>query len=444
MALVDYESKEEKKPLPSMPLIEPEGYKSTLIDTTFTMRSNIITQISGAPWKVDFYSQVLNDDTALNGHAPGKDALNQSYIKTVGYILRVTSPLTASQDTKSNAFNVNGTANTFPFLRPNQGDMFVADIGDGRKGIFRIITTEEKSFYKESTATIDYQLVSYADGPQGNTRFQDLESKVIEVRHFVHEFMDYNQNPFVSTEQYQNYKVLEEAYTEIADNYYRLFTSKKYKSILIPCQKTLTYDSFLVRFLIKAFDGNVTPRASMLKSFNVSEDSYMNLPTLWDALLDRDTDLMNYITTRMMLVPTLHFTREPMLEGIYYSGINETLYPINPIPDIDSTCPDKLKVCVGPSIIPSNDFKSTVPYQGSPLIKKAAQSDYYIFSKDFYFRTQDVSLLEAQTWLYLENKPLNQDVLVALVKEYHQWGSVEKCYYLPILLLLIHSVIRGM
>ena len=448
MALINYKNEPEKKPLPAPSVHEPINFKSTVVDTEYVPRSNIITQISGAPWKVDYYSQVITTDNAVMGHNPSKDALTQSYTKIVDFILRVSSPLSTSQDTKTNQMLVVGTASIYPQMYPNQGDMFVANIGDGRRAIFKIINLDEKSIFKDTSWTVDYQLVAYADGEPGSTRFRDLESKVIDTKYFVMDYMDYNQNPLLTTEEYGIYKNLRTAYHEIVDNYYRLFASKRLKLLLVPGQKNITYDPFLVRFMVRAFDGNVTPRASLIRVLNVSDHPAMCLPTIWEALFDRDTDIMNYITTMMYLTPITSFTPDPVYEGIYYSGAKDVVYPGNPILDIDTQLAMGCKChCVPPSSVRFNASKDTLSitnFRGTPLIYKTNKDGYYVFSKDFYQRTNGMSLLEAQVWNYLEGKPVDECVINELVKDYHNWGSLEKFYYVPVLLLLIQSIIHAL
>lgn len=443
MAIMNYKEVPEKKPVQVPDAIESPKHQSTLIDTKYTPRYNILTQIEGSPWKVDYYSQVLNDDTALQGHSPGKDALNQSYILVKDFIFKVTSPLSTSQDPRTNTFLVVGTANVYPFLKPNQGDMFIADIGDGRSGLFRITTVEEKSIYKETTASIDYQLVSYADGVGGEKRFKDITDKVVETRHFVREFTDYNQNPYVTDDDYNTYKLLSGLYPEIVDNYYRMFVSRRYKCLLVPGQAIPTYDPFLTRFMVRAFDASNTKRSTLIKTFNVKEDPVMSLPTLWDALYDRDEDILNYITTQMVLVPSKSFTTDPILEGIYYSGMQEVIYPYNPVPDVDGFSPCILKDATRSALTPSADTKAKNHYQGTPLIPETHQKLWYVFTKNFYDCNKHMTIIEAQTWRYIRNEPVDQDKVLALANDYHNWGSLEKFYYVPILLLLIHSIIRG-
>lgn len=447
MAVLGHEKEPQKKPIRSQEikpqLIESPKAKSILIDTSYTPRINIITQIVGAPWKVVWYSQVLADDSQLQGHQVGKDALNQAYIKVNDFILRVTSPLSTSQEKDSNNFTVSGEANVYPFLKPNQGDMFVTDIGDGRQGLFRVTDVEEKSFYKEAAATINYVLVDYADGPAGAKRYADLEAKVIETRYFVLEFSNYNQNPYVTEEDYGNYRDFTEAYSEILDNYLRMFYSKVAKTILVPKQAKPTYDPFLVRFMLKAFDGNSNRRMINVKDFDLSQDPNIDCPTLWEALLDRDTDILRYITTMMTVVPSSAFSINAYLENIYYSTAEEVVYPLNPIGTADGACDGIRKQVSRLALCPSTDGTANEPFKGKYPVDVTFKDNYYIFTRHFYEKDIHMTWLEAQTWNYLEKKPVDIEVLKELVRQHHNWGTLEKFYYIPVLLLLIYSVIRG-
>jgi hypothetical protein len=68
--------------------------------------------------------------------------------------------------------------------------------------------------------------------------------------------------------------------------------------------------------------------------------------------------------------------------------------------------------------------------------------DYYIFSKDFYDKTQELSLLESVTLNYIEGKQINHSALKVLLDNYQYWPSLERFYYMPILMILIQSILK--
>ena len=447
MAILTHKQAPELKPESVKNRIESRPTKSILVDTEHVNRNNLITQIQGSPWQVDFYSQVVNDDSALAGHQPGKDALNQAYIKTCNFILKVTSPLSTTQQQDTASFEVTGSANVYPYLKPNQGDVFVADIGDGRLGIFRITNTEEKSIYKETTASIDYVLVAYADNRYNNKRYLDLEAKVIQTKYFVKEFIDYHQNPYLTDYDYNLVKDLTKHYTRLLDHYFNYYLSKEYKTFLVPLQSSLTYDPYLTSCLVKAFDTYSHPLASLVKTFNVNEDYQYKLPTVWDLVLNRDEYLYPDIIQRALLVGSNRFSKDPLLEGIYFSGVETVIYPVTNgtggEPKLDSYYSSKLTEACVPLLGKSTNTRSINNYLGVPIIKPAWLQGYYIFSQDFYRRTSNLSVLEAQLDLYIRAKPNDPAALKAIVEDIPNWGSVERFYYIPFVLFMLDNIKRG-
>ena len=180
-----------------LPQIEPKEHKSVVVDTKYTPLSNLIVHVEGAKWKVDYYKQVLDRDSSLAGHNPTKQAPYQQYHCIHEYILKVSSPLSTTQEDETKAMRVTGSATCYPPLVANVGDMFVADIGDGRSGIFQITNSEKKSIFKESVYEINYALVDYATGD----RLNDLNKKVVKDSYFLMDYLEHGQNPLLSNEE---------------------------------------------------------------------------------------------------------------------------------------------------------------------------------------------------------------------------------------------------
>ena len=78
-----------------------------------------------------------------------------------------------------------------------------------------------------------------------------------------------------------------------------------------------------------------------------------------------------------------------------------------------------------------------------PLIKPVSVDDYYIFSEDFYKRTENLSVLEAQVLQYIDGKEVNPKALKVLLENYIYWPRLERFYYIPVLLILIMSVMKA-
>jgi hypothetical protein len=154
--------------------ITDSSNESIAVDNRDTPRINLLTHIVGSSWVVDYYSQVLNTNSQLSGQQLSVSAVYQQYKKINNLEIKVTSALTSSQDEQKN-MSVTGEATLFPFIIPNDGDMFIADIGNGKKAVFTITRTTKLSIYKQACYTISYVLDS-----ESLIKIDDLNAKVVE------------------------------------------------------------------------------------------------------------------------------------------------------------------------------------------------------------------------------------------------------------------------
>ena len=133
-----------KKPLtpptikPVIPKVEPDKNQSVFIDTRYQPLSSLLKYTQGAIWTVNYYSQYHDRDNATYAQDPGQSPIYQQFRKIERLELRVESPLNQQQDQESKGFSVKGSAYLPLSIIPNAGDMFTADVGDGREGVFQI------------------------------------------------------------------------------------------------------------------------------------------------------------------------------------------------------------------------------------------------------------------------------------------------------------------
>lgn len=445
MALVDNPELAPTKPEQTPIEIYKEPYRGVTVDTRYEPLASLMTAIEGSPWTVNYYSQVLGRDSSLQGQQAGLDPVYQQYIKIVGMVMKVTAPLERSitQDPASKEMEIRGSATVFPFLIPNNGDMFVADIGSGAEGVFRIIHSERRSIMKSTCYTIDYVLVEYSNP----TRIGDLERKTQKKVYYLKDFMEHGQNPLVSEEDYHHIQSLEGRYYDLIDLYYELVHSTEFRTLLIPGQDLPTYDHFLTKAVGQFFDSRLNPRILQTRILNVDGDLPMTTLTVWDALVKRDRKLMKNIAKRMGTQSAKIFARKALYEGIYFSGISKLTYPIDPVIRVDNNYRGDRHTAQTGGLVPSRGY-GELPTQPDPeipiTIKSVLVDDFYIFSEAFYTKAASgQSLLELQTNDYLDSKALNNGALMKLADECQSWPMLEFYYYVPILLILIKASIRS-
>ena len=432
------------------PKITPPESKSIVVDTKFTPVASLLTYISGAKWTVDYYQQVIDRDNDIRGQDVGQSAIYQQYRRILGLELKVSSPLTQSQNDDDKRMVVTGVALIFPFMIPNEGDMFAADVGDGREGVFRIKSTEKKSFMKEAVYSIDYELVYYSVVDKAR-RF-DLDEKSITTLHYFKDFSVHGQTPLLIEEDFNAVNKLGELFGEIAYDYFGWFYNREYSTLLLPGQTYSIYDNFVIEALQGILTTTDAPQLLYIRKLNILGDKYLKQPQFYTALLRKDNSLLQMCNQKMGLANTKLFSHDPMLESIAYSGITYLMYPVSPDkklnnlndPDSKSTADiplDNANSSVGdlslliPTAVTTDD--------ALPFIYPVTIDDSYVLSENFYSNTDTKSVLETLTKNYLENKAVNPSVLLKIVDNYKSWGGLERFYYLPIILILIRSIIRN-
>lgn len=441
-------------PKPATIEIAKPAYRGAVVDSTMIPAQSLLTNIEGMSWTVDYFSQVIDEDNQITGQSLDKEGLYQQYRRIKRLELKVTQSLQTTQDNAGKAMQVTGNANMYPFVIPNEGDMFIADIGDGRSGVFQITHSEQRSIFKDTCYFIEYVLVSDAD----RQRVGDLVEKTVQTLYFLRDFLIHGQNPLIQEEDWHDLNELANRYKDIVAMYFKMFHSNEYKTLLLPGQYEPTYDHFLMKAVMKFFTTWDTYLVRQNRILNCDDDDVMKSITLWDAIINRDPHLMKFVNKRAGLVPARLFEANAMLEGIHYSGIRRVVYPIDPELTIDFASLPAIKTADGTlQLTPVSSRKGTLQdlldpnvedglriYGNAPMIKQVLCDDYYIFSKEFYGEYPDgQSKLELCVRDFLNGKAVDRKLLLHFCDTYHAWGGLERFYYVPIVLVLINASIRA-
>lgn len=462
-------------PTPVPVQITEPAFRGVTVDTREQPVNSLLTHVEGSSWTVDYYSQIVDKDNDIGGQQVTRNKVFQQYTLIKSLELKVTQALTSSQDAETKAFHTLGVANMYPGVTPNTGDMFIADVGDGREAVFEITNSTRMSMLKKAVYNIEYNLVDYSD-----VRGADLDNKVVKTVYFSRDYAINGLQPLIEEEDYVIISKLAERYHDTQRDYFKSFFSKEYGTLIVPGQIQPVYDAFLIRALTQMFNTREAPEFLKMREFNTSGDNIMKTDTLWDALLQREQRIVEYCAQEAGLVGIGNFTSQGMMEGIYYSGIKYVVYPKNPTLGVDDALKNKIPVLSGWPLQPSplmlkknvritalagfdvawmpvtqldgfnwvDPTLPTTPLDGlSPvdpvLYKPVTVDDYYILSESFYLDTTGKSALEVLVWHYLTGKALDNRWLLALIEGYRGMEIVEKFYYTPIILLLIKASLRA-
>jgi hypothetical protein len=419
-------------------------------DSRWVPRMNLLTHAEGYLWTVNYYSQITNKSSQLSAQQLTIDPTYQQYKKIHNLEMKVQSPLDSSQDEESKAMKVSGEAILNSFMIPNDKDMFTADIGEGQIGVFVITTSTKLSIYKEACYKISYTLVNTDD-----VRIQDLENKVVENSYYHDKFVVLGRNPIITSDKHSVLLELNQTYVTLLKQYFKRFYSREYNTIIIPGQDYITYDHYLVDFLLSQFTTYDTPEIRYVTKYNVSDDLFMGCDNLWTAIRNRDVSYLNTAFTKTGLVSAKSFSNVAVAHGIRFSNISQVVYPTDPVLTIDNI---NVRNTKGLSTVVLKEAEAFLIGQSNGIVNSVnlrningqtasiytvTFDDYYVLSENFYKKTVTMSELEVIARDYIEGKPLDATQLLQSAKLYTKWGLLEQFYYTPIIAVAMRSILYG-
>ncbi len=456
-------------PTDTPPRIHTPEFRGVSIDTEVIPEIALITHIQGSPYSVSYYSQIISEDSGTSGVGAGLSSVHQQYRKINDMVLMVTSELSYNQDTETKDGTYVGSATIYPFLIPNEGDHFAAELGNGRRGIFEITSTRRLSVYKQACHEVDFKLVRDATA----TAISELEQKTIQVFYYDKNFLDHGQNPLLFEEEYTLVNELRRRYYIAVRNYIGMFFSREYSTILVGGQTDTTYDPKVVRFLLHLLSVSESPELSYIKQLNTDIDPGLSSMSLWDALMSRQ-DIIPRVYTQVGLVDTSNFSVNPSLESIKYSGINQVVYPIDMMTSVDMShgyapmIPTRsldsldrsmrmrngsfqpigslnIDYLINPVDLPGYDnSQETVLHPSNRVLYHPIDpSGTYVLSGYFYRNnpsdTQHQSQLEVQIYNFIYNRQIDIRIIRRLLDSSEQMKPLEQFYLIPLILLLLRQ-----
>lgn len=435
MTILNPEISVQPEPTNAPVQITDPAYRGVTVDTRYTPADSLMAFMTGSAWTVSYYSQVLGADSPLGGFNPNQAPSSKQYRLIRNFVLKATTALTPSQN-DLNQQQMTGTSNVFPVLRPNVGDVFLADMGDGREGMFEVTDVHRLSIMVHPAHEIEYKWLQEAN----QTYYEALAASTIDTLVFVYDFLQTGQNPLVHQELYEDIAKLSVQFGQIADHYVRSFLSKEYMTLLVPEQMDTMYDPYLTKAVLNYLTTFDATDLRYVRKLNCDGDDVVKSNTLWDLLQERNPLMMRRCGKRVGYVRAREFTSVPMFEGVYHSGVRNVVYLKDPDLSIDAKRAGVQLPLAGnlnPSEDPTSDTSTT------PLLPQVCATDYYILSQAFYERTTGMSKLEAQVWNYLEEKELDVAVVVEAAKQYLVLSDLERFYLGPIFLVLMKAVMRS-
>ncbi len=449
-----------------IPLIQPNDYKGVVNNLKHTPEESLVYYTNGYEWTCDYYSQITNSSNDLKALDPSQSKVYQQYNKIKSFIIKVEDPLSESQDNVNKLMSVGGSGVVTNGIVPEAGDMFIADVGIGKPGLFTITKTDRKSYFTQSVFQIDYTLLGYVES--NISRVSDMENKVINTYRYNRLYNNFSEGAIISENSYITQKSLLIYQQEFIDYFFSNFWSHNFSTFIVPKQNFPIYDPFMMIFIRKILNVLDNYKFQECRVLNTNYDCGLAQPVVLTVLVNKQKNLIPVTNKYMGLASTAYYAGNPLLLSIAYSGLAYTVYPVlksinpgvlendpmtfwgysfdGPLANMPSALTGE---CSGLPLSEHHLQNELITYNGTtvagkniPLVKPAFFSNTYIFSSDFYKQTGEYSLLEALVWQYLKDEYIDSKQLNMICDDYINWTAFDQFYYLPVLILLIKYVLR--
>lgn len=445
---------------PKEPYVTEKPYRGTEVDSERTPVSSLLTYVKGTPWDVDYYRQLITKDEEASANQYSREAVYQQYQLIRSFELRVTSPLETEFETESGEHTMRGTANVYPAFKPIKGDVFIADLFDGRAALLMITEVQQRTIFQDTTYEVQYEVRSFLS----DLLKKELDAKVVARTVFVRDFALNQQNPIVADESYDQLQQLRKGLTTLQKQYEWRLYNQETRTVVVPKQEEGTYDPYLFKFIDYAFPPQLRDPLNPWTRYDVDIDSGFHVKTFWDLLIEADSSFEGSICKEFDVVGTRAFAGAPVLNSIAYSPLRWTVFPKGrnlsggylarssgsvTHKRLDSPYSTtewealELQYLVRRNILGGI---GDIPVEELvvPLIHPVGIDDYYVLTEYFYQNAQfGQSQLELQARKVIEGKELDNGVLLALLNDTPNWGDLECFYYMPLLSFLIRKAIGG-
>lgn len=429
-------------------VISKKEFVSQVVDTTKVDYDTLSTFIQGQKWIVDYYSQNLGRDSAATSFQPGLPAIWGQYRMIRGFELVVSDsqPMNTRQNNDDTGqLESTSSAIVYSCVSPQNGDMFIADIGNGRNAIFQVNVPALMGHYPEANTTIEYSLIQQVDNAFLDRLFKERVTKTL---YFSKENFKNGLKALLTEDDINITNRLAKARGRLIYTYFKEFFDDVKETFVLPFQESLTYDPNLTRFMRSILATEDHPQVSHVTLHGVGSDVFSNQITLFDAIAKRDPNLLYSASRHMGISPIAVFRNRPLFASIAYSGIKQVITAVDPAFSVNNH--DKVSTVIGPIVkagVRQGDMRSILPQLGlngseprpddGNYIKRVVVDDYYVLSKDYYDDGPNKSMLEQMLLDRTDGKPINLNDLADLADYAMKFDNLERFYYVPLILVLI-------
>ena len=420
--------------------INTPAYKSAVVESKYIPLGSLITHITGALWGagVTWYSQILGKSEEPNPFDPNLPPIYQQYRKIKGLQLKVTSPLEYTQQEDSNDPELQGVSITLGGFIPNEGDVFLADVGSGREGIFVLNKVpQKKNILAEEVYEVSYTFVAFSDV---NSKYISLlDTRTIKTEVYT---APSNNRP--------SYTLIEESDVLLKRDFIELRKEAIYgfhDSFYDPARNTYLspegyYDGNLVNFIKSIVSIRELPSMTVLDTYRLGNYFPARKDLIYKVFLTGEGSYLRNVVQKAVLLDLGALATNVPGNIASYNDIHYAVVPDAPQHDPGNGLVTQYTTSIW--TVDKSLTESHNPTFTRPLIKPIEVDDFYILSKQFYTGQKDgMSELEMILYLGLNKQTIDVSKVKNIYIAYRDLSTTNRFFYGPIIIMLFNYAIAS-
>lgn len=415
----------------------------------------LIKYISGFPWTVRYFGQIVNDNTPLNHIDVKEGSLAKSYIDINNLTIMVQDTITHSYDVEQGVSTLSGSSVAPYGVRPYAGDVFIANVDHGEDVVFVVSNVERLSLRKDSLYLFSYNSLAWVND---NKEFLDkIVTSINETVYYDNGPDSRSGNLFLNSEEKYNKDYLKDFIYDSQNYYFTMFKQRSTASLIIPGQEYNIFDKIMNDFLSKTINRSVYD-TFYTHDYSNYQQAYFT-ETILDAIINKVLPISGKRYTRKVLFNSVkaYFNRASMMSP----GFSGMEYISMPDTNRDRFTKDRERAITESDAIDIRTDKNyddassymtvMVDPNGSKSVKRnlptLLDDDYYIVTKAFYTYItsktgiEELSTFELMLYRYLNGDEIAIKDIVNLINGWQDWSYLHQYYVLPVIWVIIKNVL---
>ena len=379
-----------------------DEYDDNVNNTSVVPIADLLVHASGYSWTIsEYYNQFLGSDQSPSGFDINISPLVQQYTLIRKLEIKVETPLTPVNNPDDNTWQVEGSGVIYAGLKPIKGDVFKADIGDGRIALLQLTESRPLSILKQACYGVSYKVINYVTKEIDD----NLTEKVIRTFTYHRERLANATSGLLSSESSAWLKMLQRSFS-------LMFMDEQEKTIALPDDTSKIYDEEITAM---AIDIGLLPDINKPVVYTGEKKI-----SIIDFALGQ-TVFNNLIAVGKELREARELRTSPVFGGLGFTSFTRFVNTVNielPEPTAD---------------IPEIPEFSTVTHE----------QPTYITSGNFYRNLinnenlQVASKLEQQLQAFIRKEAMDTPLLLELSKKVSTVDPLSAFYQIPLLFLML-------